>query len=327
MDLKWWACHRNASKPAAFQFCYQKQRLKAIKHAMFSSRRADPVHLLRDITWTSAYKGEPHLKKRAKRSRGSHPSRWKTIMERYHGKICSADRIGEEKKKSLNQVSASVQEFARSWATGMTSSHHQWDGRYQPLLPPGRFLLHLKEVSLFPLKMGRGMLQVVFQPKAGLWWPVSKAALASQADLAGTSFSLNIRLKTLICSRSKQNPNQPSKPTTTTALVYPKQNTKKMPCLNSQTQGSQDTVHDTSLSAFEGRRLGCGGFFSVLQQQTHCCRFRGCSTVCPKSPALSGYPCQFTPNEDLPLFMSWWQSSCSHDPKSVGVLQGPGSAH
>lgn len=254
MDLKWWACHRNASKPAAFQSCYQKQWLKATKHSVFSSGKADPVHLLRGITWTSIHEGDPLLKKRAKWSRGNHPSRWKIITERYHGKICSADGIGEDREvllKFLHQLKNSqgpeqLESPPAIDEMGDISPHWQ-------ISPPSQ-----RSLTVSFENGQRDAAGCISTPS----WVLcdgrcQKLLWHHKLDLAGTFSSPNIRLKTLICSRSKQNPNRTSKP-----QAEHKENAL---FINSQTQSSQDTVHDTSPSTFEGSRLSCWGFFSVLQ--------------------------------------------------------------
>lgn len=48
---------------------------------------------------------------------------------------------------------------------GITTGHWR-DGRYQTSLPADRFLIRLQPKGAFfsPVKMGRGMLQVVFLP-------------------------------------------------------------------------------------------------------------------------------------------------------------------
>lgn len=79
MDLKWWVCHRNGSKPAVFHSCYPQQRLKAIKHSEFGSRRADPSPWFIVIISASAHKREPFLKSKGKQTFKQ--------GENYHGKV------------------------------------------------------------------------------------------------------------------------------------------------------------------------------------------------------------------------------------------------
>lgn len=132
MDLKRWAGHRNASKPAHFHSCCPQQQFKVTKHSASGKGRADSALWLRGIIWTSAYKREPLLKSKAKRSS-------KQVEDYhgkncYHGKICSADGVGEERERS-HSVSAPVKEFARSWAIG---DHLQPSMRWQiPTLTAG----------------------------------------------------------------------------------------------------------------------------------------------------------------------------------------------
>lgn len=79
MDLKWWVCHRNGSKPDVFHSCYPQQRLKAINHSESGSRRADPSPWFIVIISASAHKRELFLKNRAKQALEQE--------ENYHGKI------------------------------------------------------------------------------------------------------------------------------------------------------------------------------------------------------------------------------------------------
>lgn len=81
-------------------------------------------------------------------------------MERYHGKICSADGIGEDREvllKFLHQLKnlqgpEQLESPPAIDEMGDISPHWQ-------ISPPS-------QRSLFPLKMGRGMLRVAFQPQA-----------------------------------------------------------------------------------------------------------------------------------------------------------------
>lgn len=130
-------------------------------------------------------------------------------MERYHGKICSADGIGEDKEvllKFLHQLKnlqgpEQLESPPAIDEMGDISPHWQ-------ISPPSQ-----RSLSVSFENGQRDAAGCISTPS----WVLcdgrcQKLLWHHELDLAGTFSSPNIRLKTLICSRSKQNPNQTSKP-------------------------------------------------------------------------------------------------------------------
>lgn len=125
---------------------------------------------LSDSEVSSAHKRESFLKSKQKRSLSwKDLVPWKDLFKWWNW------RRG---RKGLIQFLHRLKNLQGLQQLGIISSY-RWDGRYQPSMPAGRFLLHLKMGGLFPLKID---CRLYLYPKMlPAWCPMSKPALCWQA--------------------------------------------------------------------------------------------------------------------------------------------------
>lgn len=201
MDLKWWACHGNGSEPAVFHSCYPHQ-IQSNKTLRVWEQEG------RSFSLTQSYHLNFCLQKETSSEKQSKTIIWAG------GKLSRKDLVAWKdlliwwnwrESKGLAQFLHQLKDLQGPEKLGITTGHWRGD-RYHLSLPADKFVIHLQPEGGFlpPLKMGRGMLQVVFLPHAASCVMASVrscSVLTSQILLAPP---LSISLKTVTCSNNKE---------------------------------------------------------------------------------------------------------------------------
>lgn len=217
MDLKWWACHGNGSEPAVSHSCYPHQ-IQSNKTLRVWEQEG------RSFSLTQSYHLNFCLQKETSSEKQSKMIIWAG------GKLSQKDMVAWEvlliwwnwrESKGLAQFLHQLKDLQGPEKLGITTGRRRGD-RYHLSLPADKFVIHLQPEGGFlpPWRWAEGCCRLYFYPTLlNVWWPVSEAALCSQAR---SCWHL------LLASVLKQWPAATTKKT----LVYPKKNTKKMQSLN-----------------------------------------------------------------------------------------------